>query len=392
MDLPVLPVRRPLFPSQIASIAIGKARSVALIEHVALARLKVPAGRLSEAARSSTDALICVVLVRDPELDGPESLHSVGTLCRLLEYSRSASKGVVYTIALQGLHRIVLTEECPQRLPFLRVVARQLLEPLLEPLRAAALGVTLQSLAQDLLQQLQPPSVQHAASVAASLKNAGSLGAGRNLDSSSLSLLCDALASTVDGEPAEKQAVLECASLTDRADLLIALLKRQLEVVRLSQKIDAQVKGELSRGQRDFYLRRQLKAIEQELGEGEEDKDEVGQLAARLAAAQLPPRVRTVAERELRRLRKMQPTQAEHAVLLSYLEWLCAMPWLVSSQGSLRLSSARRLLDAQHHGLAKVKRRIYEYMAVLSLHAARRAQHRWRSAGTRSRSRRAPRS
>ena len=96
MDLPVLAVRRPLFPSQIASIAIGKSRSVALVEHVALTRLKVPAGRLSDAARSSTDALICVVLVRDTETDGPEILHSVGTLCRLLEYSRSSSKGSAY--------------------------------------------------------------------------------------------------------------------------------------------------------------------------------------------------------------------------------------------------------------------------------------------------------
>jgi hypothetical protein len=150
-------------------------------------------------------------------------------------------------------------QDLTQRAPFLRAATRQLLEPQLEPLRAAALGVTLQSLAQapeglercaraharpharacvhvhalppscpqDLLQLLQPP--QHAASVAASLKSAGSLGAGRNLDSAALSRLCDALAATVDGEPVEKQRVLECVALGERADVLISLLKRQLE-------------------------------------------------------------------------------------------------------------------------------------------------------------------
>ena len=332
---PLLPVRRVVYPSQIASFAVGRPRSVALVDE-ALGRLKAAPGRLSELARASAEALVCVVLLRDnadPDAAGADGLHSVATICRLLEVNRVApasgqagargggggggggggQHGAVYVVVLQGLHRLQLEEEPCQRWPFFRASGRTLPEPQLEPVRAAALGLTLQALAQDLLQLLQPP--QRAASVAASLKAAGWLGAGRNLDAAALSRLSDALAAAVDGEPAEKQRVLECVGLGERAEVVVSMIKRQLEVLRLSQKIDAHVKGELTRGQRDFYLRRQLKAIRDELGE--EEGDEAAEVAAKLRAARLPPRARVAADRELRRLKQMQPSQAEHSVVTS---------------------------------------------------------------------------
>ena len=150
-------------------------------------------------------------------------------------------------------------------------------------------------------------------------------------------------------------------------------------MLRLSHKINAQVKGELSRSQREFWLRQQLKAIRDELHDSNaaagaadagDGHDEVGEIATRLEAASLPPAARTTAERELRRLRQMQPMQAEYAVLLGYLDWVASLPWSRMSEAKLDLSAARELLDREHHGLNKVKRRVYEHLAVFALRGA----------------------
>ena len=174
--------------------------------------------------------------------------------------------------------------------------------------------------------------------------------------------------------------MLEAPSLSARAELVVGMLKRQLAVLRLSQKIHENVKGELSRNQREYFLRQQLKAIRDELHESSggaggagmagldaDGRDEASEVAQRLEAANLPPAAKLVADRELKRLRQMQPLQAEYSVLLGYLDWLASMPWAKMSEDTLDLRAAREILDREHFGLEKVKRRVYEHLAVLSL-------------------------
>jgi ATP-dependent Lon protease len=429
----VLPVRRVIFPGQLASFAIGKKASVALIDFLLTEKLGRSLGRLDEASRAESATLLAVSLA-DPEESGPAPLpvRRVATAVQLLEVRAVKDSGgsgsigasgaegggggggggqidggkgerPVYLIVVQGTERLLLEDEPVEREPFLRVRAQRLpTHPGLDADSATAWGLTLQGLAYELLRGLQgatmATSTEAASSIATAVRDAAALlsasGGVRRLDFRALGRLADGLAAAADASTEEKQAVLESESLGRRAELVVGLLKRQLEVLRLSHKIHEQVKGELSRTQREYFLRQQLRAIRNELNESGADgggggggsggggglgggggglgsdaepRDETHEVAARLQEAALPENIRTAAERELRRLRQMQPMQAEYSVLLHYLDWVAAMPWGRMSQDSLDLSAAHDILNLEHHGLEKVKRRVYEHLAVLSL-------------------------
>ena len=148
---------------------------------------------------------------------------------------------------------------------------------------------------------------------------------------------------------------------------VLELLSRQLEVLKLSNKISSQVKGEMSKTQREYYLRQQLKAIKDELGGGDEGDDDLAELEARVNEANLPEDADKAARKELRRLRNMSPSQAEYTVARTYVEWLCDLPWARSSIDKIDLKEVRDILDADHYGLEKVKKRIIEFLAVRKL-------------------------
>jgi ATP-dependent Lon protease len=139
--------------------------------------------------------------------------------------------------------------------------------------------------------------------------------------------------------------------------------------MKLSNKISSQVKGEMSKTQREYYLRQQLKAIKEELGDKDEDENGVEELERRLRKANLPEEAEKAANREFKRMRNMQPSQAEYTVARTYLEWLADLPWSVSSTDNLDLDNAKRQLDDDHYGLEKIKKRIIEYLAVRKLKA-----------------------
>ena len=165
----------------------------------------------------------------------------------------------------------------------------------------------------------------------------------------------------------EKQALLEEVDVGKRLRRLSEILARELEVVAIGSKIQSQVQSELDKGQREYFLRQQLKAIQEELGEADEMQAEVNELREQLDAIELPEEVRKQADRELSRLERLQPAMAEYGVVRGYLEWIAALPWDKSTEDNLDLKHARKVLDEDHYDIEQVKDRILEFLAVRKL-------------------------
>src|SRR5262249_16603447 len=157
-----------------------------------------------------------------------------------------------------------------------------------------------------------------------------------------------------------KQAVLETLDVRLRLRKVLKLVGRQMEVFRVKGEISKMVQEEMSVSQREFLLRQQLKAIKRELGESEEDEDDLANLRDRIEKADLPPEAERAAKKQLGRLRAMSPASAEFQVVRSYLEWLADLPWRLTTQERLDVAEARRVLDEDHYGLQRAKKRILE--------------------------------
>ena len=181
------------------------------------------------------------------------------------------------------------------------------------------------------------------------------------------SALCHLVASTMRIKTEEKQRLLELVNVEERLREVSAILNRELEVLELGTKIQSQVQSEMEKGQREFFLRQQLKAIQDELGEGDAEQAEINELRERLEALDLPEDAQKAAERELARLEKLPPAAAEYGVIRTYLEWILTLPWNKTTEDNLDLEQARRILDEDHYDLDKVKERIIEYLAVSKL-------------------------
>src|SRR5436305_11719788 len=165
----------------------------------------------------------------------------------------------------------------------------------------------------------------------------------------------------------EKQALLEEVDVAKRLRKLSEILARELEVVAIGSKIQSQVQSELDKGQREYFLRQQLKAIQEELGETDEVQAEVGELRSQLDEIEMPEVVRKQVDRELARLERLQPAMAEYGVIRGYLEWIAALPWDKSTEDNLDLKHARKVLDEDHYDIEQVKDRILEFLAVRKL-------------------------
>ena len=179
--------------------------------------------------------------------------------------------------------------------------------------------------------------------------------------------LCNLVASTLRLKTEEKQRILELADTEQRLREVSKILNRELEVFELGTKIQSQVQSELEKGQREFFLRQQLKAIQEELGEGDPEQADVNELRERLDALELPEEARKAADRELARLERLPAAAAEYGVIRTYLDWLATLPWGVTTPDHLDLDRARQILDEDHYDLDKVKERIVEHLAVSKL-------------------------
>ena len=180
-------------------------------------------------------------------------------------------------------------------------------------------------------------------------------------------LLADMVASALNIKREEKQDFLATLDVQTRLEKVLNLLHRQLDILELGSKIQSQIKGKMDKSQREYYLREQLKAIQDELGEKDDATVELEDLAERLAEKELPEEARTAAQRELDRLKRMNPASAEYTVSRTYLDWILDVPWMEKTEESLDVAQAQKILDEDHFDLEKVKKRIVEYLAVRQL-------------------------
>ncbi len=180
-------------------------------------------------------------------------------------------------------------------------------------------------------------------------------------------ILADMITSTINSTTPEKQGILETLDVKERLNKVTKMVNYQLEILEMGNKIQTQVKGDMDKQQRDYYLRQQLKAIREELGETDDSNVEIEEYRTKIAEKNLPEMVQKEAERELGRLARMHPSSAEYTVVLTYLDWLTELPWNEGSEDNLDLTKAEKILDADHYGLDKAKKRILEYLAVRKL-------------------------
>ena len=333
--LPVLPLRETVtFPDTLTPLAVGQERSIKLVNDVL-----------------SGNRMLAMVASKDPENDapGPDELHRVGvagTVARMMKVPDGTLR-----ILVQGGERIRINDYVSEQ-PYL--VARiDAIPDVLEPsAELEALTRNVQNTFSEIIEQIPylPEELQLAV---ANLDDPSALG----------HLIAGALRISVE----EKQGLLEEVDVGKRLRRLSEILTRELEVVRLGTKIQSQVESEIDKGQREFFLRQQMKAIQEELGEQDDQQAEIAELRERIEAAELPEEPRKQAERELGRLEKLPPAAAEYGVIRTYLEWLVELPWSKLTEDDLDIKHARKVLDEDHYDLEEVKDRILEYLAVRKL-------------------------
>jgi ATP-dependent Lon protease len=279
-----------------------------------------------------------------------DELYTVGTAANVLRMAR-APTGAVQAI-IQGVARVRLLAK-EQEKPSLRVRVETIRE-------TDHQGIEMEALYRSVLSQFQKAIglteslPDELAAAAETIAPAGSL--------------ADFVAAHVNMKPEERQAVLEAANIEDRLRLVNSFLTRELEVLQVEQDIQSKVRGEMEQGQRQYILREQLKAIQRELGESELTP-EIDELQKRMEEAHMPEEARKEAERELERLRSMPQAAAEYQVSRNYLEWLVSLPWDKSTEDNLDIARAEEILNADHYGLDKVKRRILDFLTVRKLKA-----------------------
>jgi ATP-dependent Lon protease len=333
--LPVLPLRDMVtYPDTLTPLAIGQERSIKLVNDVL-----------------SGERTLVMVTSRDPSLDepGPGDLYDVGVagvVARMLKVPDGSIR-----ILVQGTQRVRLGEFISEH-PYLVARIEEQPDVVEESQELEALTRNVQRTFSEIIEQIPylPEELQLAVT---------------NIDDPSA--LCHLIAGALRISTEEKQRLLEEVDVGKRLRSLSEILARELEVIQLGSKIQSQVQSEIEKGQREYYLREQLKAIQDELGEGDERQAEINELRERIEQAGLPEHARKQAERELGRLEKLPPAAAEYGVIRTYLEWLVELPWSAGSQDDLDLGHAREVLDSDHYDLEQVKDRILEYLAVRKL-------------------------
>ena len=331
----ILPVRQTvLFPGIVMPLAIGRPSSIAAAQ---------------EAVR--TERPLGVLLQTDPSVDDPkpEQLHRIGTSAQILRYV-TAPDGTHHVVC-QGARRFRTVEFLPGY-PYLAARVEEIgVSEVITPEIEARVRL-LKERAREALQLLPnvPPDL------AAAIENL-----------TSPSALADFIAGISDVTLSEKQEVLETLDLKERLDRVLALLAQRIEVLKLSKSIGEQTQQSLSSQQREHILREQLRQIQKELGEGDEKSAELAELREAIEKAQMPKEAEDQAKKELKRLERMPEAAGEYAMIRTYLDWLIDLPWSKLSPDTIDIVEARRILDEDHYGLPKIKRRILEYLAVRKL-------------------------
>ncbi len=323
-----------LFPGVVMPITVGREKSIAAVQ---------------EAVRSERP--VGVLLQRDASVDAPGSddLHRTGTVASVLRYV-AAAEGVHHLIC-KGERRFRVLDFLPG-FPFLVARIDYFDEPTTDTKEVEARALLLRKKALEAIELLP----QAPAELSGALQQTADPAA-----------LANMVASFMDIDLDEKQALLETRDLHERLDKVIGLLSDRLDVLRLTRELDEQTQEKMSARQREYMLREQLKTIRRELGEDEGGGAEVEEIEAAIESAAMPEEAEKEARRELKRLERMSDASAEYSMVRNYLDWLTALPWSRLDDEVIDIAAAERILDEDHYGLEKVKKRILEFLAVRKL-------------------------
>jgi ATP-dependent Lon protease len=337
-ELAILPVRETvLFPQAVLPLAAGRPSSVRAVDEAVLG------GRL-----------VGVLTQRDAEQEtpAPTDLHRTGTIATIHRMLKQPDGTI--RLVIQGLERFRVVE-FTQTTPHLRARIERVADilPAADDVEAQALGRQALTLFQRIV-ELSPTLSDDLLGLVAAAGDAG-----RTID-----LIAAMLPSLT---TVERQTLLETPDVKTRLKALVGSLTKEAEVLELGSKIHSQVQSEMTKTQREYYLREQLKAIQKELGEGDERTNELAELREKIEAAGMSEEAHREALRELARLEKMPPAAAEYSVARTYLEWLVALPWRKETSDDIDLGRAREVLDEDHWGLTKIKERLLEHLAVRKL-------------------------
>jgi ATP-dependent Lon protease len=342
VTIPILPLRGTVvFPLTVVPLAAAQARSLRLIDEV-----------------MSGDRAVGLLLQNDAEMEGagPNDVRAIGTLGTILQMMRVPDGSV--RLAVQGTERVRIVEWVTEE-PFLVAKVEKIPETIEDTVEVEALTRNTLELFQRLVSLVShlPDELVTAA---------------LNVDDPKH--LVYLVATNLRMEAEERQQLLEENSVKEKLVRLNAFIQKELDVLELGKKLQTEVQEEMSKSQREYYLREQLKAIQKELGESSEGEAEISELRERIDDAKMPEEADKEARRELDRLSKLPPAAAEYGVIKTYLDWLATLPWNKSTEGEIDIQKAREILDEDHYGLEKIKDRILEYLAVKKLKQAAAAE------------------
>ncbi|OAN62078.1 endopeptidase La [Balneola sp. EhC07] len=334
-ELPILPLKNTvLFPGVVVPITVGRDRSLALVKEA-----------------YAGDKIIGVVTQKDEDIEEPEDkdLHRIGTMARIIKLIKmpDGSKSIV----IQGKSGFEV-EEFTQSSPFFKAKVKAF--PKEMDIQGVELDASIRNIKETATRIINlSPNIPSEATIAVNNIN-------------SPTFLLNFISSNLNVGIEKKQQLLEIQKFSDNLNKVMEFLEQEVQVLDMSEKIRTKVKSDIDDQQREFYLRQQMKAIQEELGEDAEHQ-EVEKLKEKLAAKKLPENVREEAEKELRRLEMTPNASPNYGIIHSYVEWILDLPWDEYSEDKLDLKFAKEVLDEDHYGLDKVKKRIIEYLAVLKL-------------------------
>ena len=338
-ELPILPLRGVVvYPQTVIPLTVGQPRSIKLVDEVV-----------------SGNRMIGLITSKDPNLEtpGPDDIYRIGTIASIHRLFR-APDGTIRML-VQGVSRVEV-DEFTSTEPYLKAQVHETPENVEQSIEVEALTRNVVGLFTRLAELV--PSIPG------------------ELISSALNVddplqLAYTIATYIRIDLDEAQALLELDSTEAKLRRLMTLLSKELEVLELGRKIQTEAQTEMEKVQREYYLREQLKAIQRELGEADEQAVEVEEFRQKIAEAGMPEEAEKEAVRELDRLSKLPTAAAEYGVIRTYLDWLTSLPWEKRTQDNLDIAHAREVLDEDHYGLKDIKERILEYLAVRKLRMER---------------------
>jgi ATP-dependent Lon protease len=340
-ELPILPLRGTVvYPLMVLPLTVGQPRSVRLVDDVVVG-----------------NRLVGLVTSKDPDVDepSPDQVFTLGTAA-IIHRLIKAPDGTL-RIIVQGIERIRI-DEWTEHEPYLRAKVSQM--PDILPEEGDVEAEALMRNVVDLFGRLVA-LVPH-------LPDELMMAASNTEDPRQLAYL---VGTSIRMDIADAQGILEEDRVVDKLRRLTKILSRELEVLELGKKIQTEAQSEMEKMQREYFLREQLKAIQRELGEGNEQQVEIDELRTKIAQAGMPEEAEKEALRELSRLEKLPPAAAEYGVIRTYLDWLTTLPWSVTTEDQLDIAHARQILDEDHYDLEKIKDRILEYLSVRKLRLER---------------------